>query len=357
VERNIGLLGIGVYLPPEIRTNDWWPRQTVERWIAERAAAPGAPSPATPPTEAMRRVAAAMARQALDPFQGMLERHVMAPHVTSSDMEVEAARRALAQAQLEPREIDLVLVSTPVPEYLGSNPGCIVHQALGIRGECLTAAVDASGNSFLAQLALALPMLAAGSIRHALLIQSAAGSRLLDPEDPQSPLFGDGAAAIVLGPVPARSVLSLVHRTDGAHPRSLVASVRGGRWYDGGRIVLHRGDLSDARQSFLETVDRAREVILPALERAGVAATDVDVYAAHQGTPWLRELTMEMTGMTRARYCDSMRAHGYLVGASVPFVLAELHATKAVQPGDLVVMLGGGVGATMAAAVMRWTLP
>jgi len=271
----------------------------------------------------MRRVLAAMAKQALDPFQGMVERHVMPPAMTSVDMELAAARAAIADAGVDLAEIDLVVAHTPVPEWLGSNPSCLIHAALGLRPDCMAVQIDASGNSFLAQLTLAERLLATGRARHALLVQSAAGSRLLDPEDVQSPLFGDGAAAQVLGPVDAPSILALVHRTDGSHPRALVATVRDGRWYDGGRITLHRGDLADARMAFLETLDRARDVIEPALARAGVSAPVTQ---------------------------------GYLAGASVPFVLDELRRSGALRPGDLVAMLGGGVGATQAAAIVRWTL-
>ncbi len=297
---------------------------------------------------------AAMALQAVDPFQGMTHRHVMAADMTSVDMEAEAAVRALAHAGIERSAIDLVLSHTPMPEYLLSNTSCVLHEQLGLRPECMTVQVDAAGNSFQMQLTLAEQMIASGRASCALIVQSAAGSRLLEVEEPQSPLFGDGAAAMVLAPVERRSLLSTVHRTDGKHPRALIASVRGKRWYDEGRIVLHRGDLASARQSFLETADRALEVIVPALAQAGVTAADIDLFAAHQGTPWLRQVTMEIAGMSRARHHDTFGTTGYLFGASIPFVLQAAHRAKLVEEGQLVLILGGGVGATIGASVLRW---
>ena len=302
----------------------------------------------------MRRVMAAMAKQAVDPFQGMTERRVMAADMTSVDMEAEAARRAIAHAGIDRGEIDLLLSHTPMPEYLISNTACVLHEALGLRPDCMTLQVDAAGNSFLMQLTIAEQMIASGRANRALLVQSAAGSRLLEQEEVQSPLFGDGAAAVVLAPVATPSFLATTHRTDGKHPRALIASVRGKRWYDEGRIVLHRGDLASARTSFLETADRALEVIAPALAKAGVAAGDVEFFAAHQGTPWLREVTMEVAGLTRARHYDAFGRTGYLFGASIPFVLQAAHIDHLVEPGQLVVILGGGVGATIGAIVMRW---
>jgi len=353
VANHVGIAGIGTYLPEEVRTNAWWPSHIVDGWMTARRSAGPPPAP-NDPTPAMRRVMEAMAAQAVDPFQGMTKRHVLADDETSIDMEVRAAERALAQAQIERDEIDLLLSHTPVPEYLLSNSACVLHAALGLSPGCMALELGAAGNSFLMQLTLAEQMIASGRSKCALIVQSSAGSRLVEAEEPQSPLFGDGAAATVLTRVDSPSLLATVHRTDSKHPRALIASVRGRRWYDDGRIILHRGDLASSRQSFLETADRALEVITPALAQVGLTAADIDLFAAHQGTPWLREVTMELAGMTRARHYDTFGSTGYLFGASVPFVLDAAHREGQVQDGQLVMILGGGVGATIGAAVLRW---
>ena len=301
----------------------------------------------------MQRVMKAMSKQALDPFQGMLSRHVMPATMTSVEMEAEAAVRALSHAHVDRGAIDLLLSHTPMPEYLLSNTACVLHEALGLRPECLTVQVDASGNSFLMQLTIAEQMIASGRASCALIVQSAAGSRVLEVEEPQSPLFGDGASAMVLTRVDHRSVLAIEHRTYGKHPRVLSASVRGKRWYDDGRNVLH-ADLPSARDSFLETADRAAEVIGPALAKAGIRAEDVDLFVPHPGTPWMREVTMEFCGMTRARYYDLFAHTGYLFAAGIPLVLEAAHRNALVDEGHHVVILGGGVGATVGAAVLRW---
>jgi 3-oxoacyl-[acyl-carrier-protein] synthase-3 len=355
MERSVGLLGVATYLPPETRGNDWWPRETTERWLRARVAPPH-PAPGEL-TAAMERVLRAMAEQAVDPFQGVVERRVMPGGMTSVEMEAHAAERAIANAGIDRREIDVLLSHTAVPEYLLSNSACALHHRLGLAPACFAIQAEASGHSFLMQLTLAEYMIAGGRARYALLVQSSAASRLLDPEDPQSPLFGDGAAAVVVGPSDGAGLLATVHRTDGSHPRALVASVRGGRWYDPGQIVLHRADLAAARQVFLETADRAIEVVSSALREAGVAPSDVDFFAVHQGTPWLRRVTQESIGLARARSVDTFATTGYLFGASIPLVLEEAQRRGALERGDLVVMHGGGVGATYGASVLRWGNP
>jgi 3-oxoacyl-[acyl-carrier-protein] synthase-3 len=354
MERTIGLLGIATYLPPEIRRNDWWPTATVERW--QRTGPPPSPAPGEI-TAAMARVLAAMAEQAVDPFQGVVERRVMPREMTSVEMEWHAAERAIANARIDRREIGVLLTHTAVPEYLLSNTACVLHRELGLAPDCFTMQAEASGYSFLMQLTLAAQMIAASRARYALLVQSCAASRLIDPEDPHSPLLGDGAAAVVVGRAPRGGLLASVHRTDGSYPRALIASVPGGRWYDGGRIVLHRADPDAARRLFLETADRAIEVVTAALLEAGEAADDVDFFAVHQGTPWLRRVTQDAIGLVRARAIDTFATTGYLFGASIPLVLELAQNRGMLEPDSLVVMHGGGVGASYGATVLRWGNP
>src|SRR5512142_1926767 len=112
MDRTIGLLGVATYLPPDTRTNDWWPRAMVDRWQQLRSGPPTlAPSELT---DAMSRVLAAMAEHAFDPFHGVIERRVMSDGMTAADMEAEAAERAIANAQIERSEIDVLLTHTAV---------------------------------------------------------------------------------------------------------------------------------------------------------------------------------------------------------------------------------------------------
>lgn len=354
MELTAGLLGIATYLPPDIRRNDWWPRATVERWHRER---PPSPPPPDPHTAGMARVLEAMAAQDSDPFLGVVERRVMPGEMTAVDMEAQAAERAIAGAGIERREIDILLTHSAVPDDLATNGACALHHRLGLAPACFTMQAEASGNSFLMQLTLAEQMIAGGRARHALLVQSSAASRLVDREDPFSPLLGDGAAAVVVGPTPGGGVLAAVHRTNGSSPRALIAGVPGGRWHDGGRIVLHRADPAAAHRLFLETADRAVEVVTAALGEAGHTVDDVDFLAVHQGTPWLRRVIQGALGMPRARSVDTFVTTGYLFGASIPLVLETAQRQAMVQQGDLVVMHGGGVGSTYSAIVLRWGAP
>lgn len=353
----IGLLGVATYLPPETRPNAWWPAATVDRWRRTRPPA-AAPPPPGSQTDAMTRVLAAMSQQAADPFHGVTQRHVMPAGMPAVEMETHAAERAIANAQVHAAfsrdQIDALFIHTAVPEYLMSNTACVLHHALGLATRCLAVQADAASHSFMVQLTLAEHMIASGRARYVLVVQSSAASRLVDPEDPLSPMFGDGAAAVVVGRVTDGGVLANVQHTNGSHPRALIASVPGGRWYDPGHVVLHSADPEGARQVFLKTIDFAIDVVGQALREARLAPADVDFFAVHQGTPWLRLVAQDALGLTRARSLDTFQTTGYLFGASIPLVLETAQRRGLVTRGDGVVLYGGGVGTTYGAIVLRW---
>lgn len=352
--RSAGVLGVGVHLPPAVRTNNWWPADVVARWAAAQARGLEALADLPVATEGARRTVAALRAAGGDPFDGVRERRVLAPDRTSADMEEDAARTALARAGLEPADLDALLVHTEVPERLLSNTGCELHHRLGLPAACLTVEAHASSYAFLAQLSLAAALVETGRARAVLLVQSAAPSRLIDPADPLSSRFGDAASAVVVGPVGAGAgLLAAVHRTEGSHPHTLVASPPGGRWYEG-PSRLHSAEPAALARAFLSTVDQCSEVIDAALAAAGCRAEDVGLLAVHQGRPWMLRLVQEQTGLGHARAIDLLPRVGHVFAASLPLVLDAALAQGALADGDLVVLLAGGTGITYGASVVRW---
>lgn len=344
-----GILGLGAFLPSEIRRNDWWTEADIHAW-PRPAAPPQLPADASP---AARQVFSEMAKYSRDPFQGVRERRIADPEATPTDLEAIAAERALAHAGVLADEVDLLLVHTAVPDYLWSNTAAMLHERLCLPQRCLSLQLDASAYSFLAQLAIASELIAAGAARRAVLVQSSLASRLAHPRQPASVFFGDAATAVVLGQVATRQVLATTHRTDGRFPKTAIASVPGARWYDG-RPVAHVADPAGAFRVFLETVDCALDVIPDALGKAGLAASDIAFFGVHQGTPWLRAMTQDALGLQAARSVDLFATTGYVFASSIPLVLESAHRHGALVAGDNVVLFGGGTGATYGATVLQW---
>jgi 3-oxoacyl-[acyl-carrier-protein] synthase-3 len=353
--RAIGVLGMGWYLPPIVRTNDWWPAAQVDRWrdrAAHRATNTELPSSMT---EGVRRTLAALGSYVDDPFRGARERRIMPDDMTTSDMEAHAAREAIARAGVPVDAIDAILVQTPVPEHLLVNPAGATHRALGLSGRCLALATEAACNGFAAHATLAQALIASGTARHVLSIHSSAITRVLDAEEPDSAWWGDGAAAAVFGPVSeGRGLLAACHNVDGTNCKALVLGVPNKRWWQDGAITVHQVDRAHTRSMLLNIVDRGRDAIGQALAAAGLSAGDVDFYAAHQGTAWFGEATGEYAGLHRARTLSTFASCGNMNSANVPYIVALAEREGMIRDGSIVVTFGGGLGETWSSLVFRW---
>jgi 3-oxoacyl-[acyl-carrier-protein] synthase-3 len=351
----VGILGIGTCLPPAVRGNDWWPPPVVDGWrTAQRGFLDRLRQLPPPASAGARAVVAAMLEQSGDPFEGSVVRHVLADDASATDLETAAAEAALARAGIAPGEVDALLVHTAVPDHLLANTGCPLHHRLGLPASCLTVEVQASAYSFLAQLAVAVPLVETGRARHALLVQSSAATRLVDPASPLSPRFGDAATAVVLGPVAGgHGVLAAAHHTDGSHPPLLVAASPAGRWYDG-RSMLRVTDPGAAQAAFLASIDDAVAMIAGGLAAAGLSRADVDFLAVHHATPWFGSRVREHAGLAHARAVELYPSTAYVFAASVPLALAAGEAEGALRSGDVAVLVAAGTGTIRGATVLRW---
>lgn len=355
-KQSVGILGIGTYLPPQIRENDWWSEEVVAAW-RQRRANPLTSSKARvePETRGGHAIAEAMAALREDPFQGAKKRRVLDDGMKASDMELAAARAAIANAGIDPQEIGLVLVNTLAPDFLVTNNACLLHHNLGLSSRCFTMATEAACNAYMMQIALAEQMIAGGRAKYALLVQTCNISPMLPYDQPHSAWFGDGCAATIVGPVPdGLGVLSHAHRTQGQFHRTIVASVPEKCWYQDGKIVVYSADHEAARRSFLEIADCATDVVTDALAEAGRCAADVDFYAPHQPTAWFRDVTQQHLRLSKARSVDTFQSYASMFGANIPTSLSTAAESGQLRDGDLVLMFAGGAGLTYSTMLLRW---
>lgn len=347
-----GILGLGVFLPDEVRRNDWWPEPVVDGWRRKIAQRPDFPAP---DDEGERLVWAARNEVGDDPFSGAVERRVMSPGMTALDMEIAAAKQALSKAAVDPREIDLLLLQSTVPDQLTTNIACSIHAALGIPRDCFTLTVEGVCNGFQQQLVLAEAMIGSGQAKRALLVQSCSLSRLLPYDEPYSTLFGDGATAVVVGPVSeGRGLLGAEHHTDGRLDKTLITTVPGKTWFDAGKLVYHNACAKNSQQMLNSVAHMGRDTIHGALQRAGHRASDVDFYAGHQANSWYRSVTQTFAGLERARHVDTFSWAGSLIAANLPLVLSVALDEGLLHDDDLVVTQSGGTGLTISSLVLRW---
>lgn len=346
-----GILGLGAFLPPQIRRNDWWPDTIVEQWRTRKRMAAMPP----PQDEDARRVVEALLEYADDPFSGAVERRVMSPDMTVADMEIAAARAALDDAGLEPGDIDLVINDPITPDDIGTNTACAVHEALGLPDTALTVSIRAACNGFHQQVALADGLIAAGRVHRALLVQSCGLSRVLPYDRPYSPLFGDAATAVVLGPVrEGRGLLAADHRTDGSLGNTLLLGSPEGQWWEHGPVTLHNASPNASHQMLMNLPGYARATIDGVLRRAELPPEHVSFVAMHQAFPWYRRVVQAAVGLEHAQALDTFTWAGSVSACNVPLVLTTAHQRGLLSDGDIVVTQGGGSGMTYSSLAIRW---
>lgn len=326
---NLGILGIGIELPDRVRRNDAWSGATVAKWELTDTS---------------------------DPFCGSRERRVVAADKPSSEMEAAACQKALDDAGIDPSCIDFLIGASAVPDQLAAPNACAVHHHLGLDERCMSWNIEASFNAFSVQMEIARGWMARRSHRYGLLYQSSAMSKLVPMDAHFAPWFGDGATAVVVGPVDTGwGVLGSAHCTNGRLRDAMIAGVPGRGWYDPGRVRWYPGRPDAAHALFHGVAARARDVVHQALNQASISPTVVDFYASHQPAAWFRGVTQAHIGLERARSLDTFSWAGSLGAANVPLVLGIARQEGLIRRGDIVVTHTGGLGITWSSQVMRWT--
>jgi 3-oxoacyl-[acyl-carrier-protein] synthase-3 len=362
--KGVGIIGLGSYLPPAVRKNDYWSLDAFEAFQKggnvdlDLGAAP-AEMLARLKTSASGRIALEeMAKWKEDPFHGAVERRVADAKMLSSDMEVEAARDAMKNAGLEPGDIDLMLLNSFLPDQAVPGNSGLVHHRLGLRPSAPAIEVDGVCGSFPFQLQLAAAYLLAGAGKHVLIVQSALQSRITDYRNPLSTTFGDAATAAVIGRVsPERGILSCVSTTDGAYAGvAVLAAQNGAAWYDaqGARLVPHSTDPLKTKELVLRVGDMAKASIDQALEESGTRAEDIQFFTSHQTIAAFSNICRRASGLGHTKTVDSFRSVASISACAIPLNLKIAQQEGLLRDGDLAAVFTTGAGFNWSAAVMRW---
>ncbi|GAA3034047.1 3-oxoacyl-ACP synthase III family protein [Actinokineospora globicatena] len=281
------------------------------------------------------------------------------PDEATSDLAVVAARAALADAGLGSADVSLLVLATSTPDSPQPATAAVVADGLNLRPGTPAFDVNAVCSGFLFALVTAEGLLrGTGGAGHALVIGADIYSRILNPADRRTAvLFGDGAGAVVLGPVPAGRGL-LAGRLAGFSADRDLIEVPGG----GSRFPASERTLADGLQYFTMNGRGVREFVteqVPGalrdfLRAAELTVADVDHFVPHQANGrMLRELAAA-TGLpwerTRTTYTD----FGNTGSASVPITLDHAARSGLVAEGDAVLLAGFGGGMALGLGLLRW---
>lgn len=303
----IRVRGCGIAVPDKVVTNDDLSARldTSDAWITERT--------------------------------GIRERRVGG---TTSELAAEAGRQALADAGLEPSDIDMVLLATTTPDALVPGTSATVQALLGTAGGAFD--LNAACSGFVYGLVVAAGLAAVGSGR-VLLIGADTLSRITDWDDRKmAVLVGDGAGAVVVEPVDGPGdLLSWNLDADGTL-RHLLTCDHGGYLAMDGKEIFRR-----AVRVVVESAERA-------LADAGMTTADVDLLVPHQANLRIIQAACQRLGIPEERTAVVIDRYGNTSSASIPLALHDALARGRVAAGDRLLLTGFGGGMTWASAVLRW---
>lgn len=317
------LIGTGGYLPEKVLTNADLEKMvhTTDQWIRERT--------------------------------GIRQRHIAAEGETTCDLAEQAARRAIAAAEVGFDEVDLIIVATTTPDQVFPSTACLLQHRLGIRG-CAAFDVQAVCTGFIYALAIADKFIRTGSATTALVVGAETFSRIINWKDRKTcVLFGDGAGAVILRSARHPGILSTHLHADGKYQALL--QVRAGvstnyqQVLDGEAYVEMEGN-----EVFKVAVNTLGRIVDETLAANDMDKSEIDWLVPHQANHRIIVATAKKLKMPMARVVVTVAEHGNTSAASVPLALDVAVRDGRIKHGEIVLLEAFGGGFTWGSALLRY---
>ena len=327
--RHATIAGVGSRLPDRVVPNAEFERlvETSDEWIRERT--------------------------------GIAERRFAAEGEVTSDLAVEAMRRALDEAGVAPEQVDLIVCATLTPDTPIPATAVWVQRKLGI--SCPAFDVNAACAGFSYALSTATAFIESGAAETVVVIGAEILSRVMDFGDRSTcVLFGDGAGAVVLRPSDSPGVLGSVLGADGTAAEILIIPA-GGSARPASFETVAAGDhvirMPAGREVFKRAVVEMANACRQLLEKSGATPDDVDLLIPHQANARIMVAVAERLGIGPDRAVVDVAEVGNTSAASIPIALDRAWRAGRIREGDLVLLTSFGAGLAWGANLIRWNPP
>ena len=324
----VKISALGTYVPPRLLTNADLEKmvETSDQWITERT--------------------------------GIRERHIVDKGFATSDLAVEAAKKALAQRGMNASDLDAILVGTVTPDMLFPSTACLVQHKLGAKG-VWGFDLSAACSAFLYALQTGTQFVATGTHKRVMVIGADVMSSIIDYTDRATCIiFGDGAGAVILEPSDTDSLglIDFIHEVDGSGGCFLYMPGGGSlhpsthETVDEKMHYVHQ----DGQAVFKFAVRKQTELCEKLLERNGIKASDIDVFIAHQANKRIISATAERLGVRPENIIINIDRYGNTTAGTIPLAMDTARQEGKLKKGDLVLLASVGAGFTVGATLLRW---
>jgi len=319
---------LGTYVPPRLLTNADLEKMvdTSDQWIVERT--------------------------------GIRERHIVDKGVATSDLGVEAAKRALAERGLGASDLEVIVVGTVTPDMFFPSTACLIQHKLGAKG-LWGFDISAACSAFVYALQTGAQFIQTGTHKRVLVVGADVMSSIIDYTDRATcVIFGDGAGAVVLEPAEEDGIgiIDFLHEVDGAGGCALYMP-------GGGSLHPSTCDTVDQKMHFVHqdgqavfkyAVRKLAEICEKILQRNGFTGKDVDAFIPHQANLRIITNTGERLKLRRESVIVNIDRYGNTTAATIPLAMQTAREEGRLKKGDLVLLASVGAGFTAGATLLRW---
>ena len=324
----VKISALGTYVPPRLLTNADLERmvETTDQWIIERT--------------------------------GIRERHIVDKGVATSDLAVEAAKKALAERGVAPSDVEAIIVGTVTPDMFFPSTACLVQHKLGAKS-IWGFDVSAACSAFVYALQAGAQFIATGAHKKVMVIGADTMSSIIDYTDRATCIiFGDGAGAVILEPAESDGLgmIDFIHEVDGSGGCSLYMP-------GGGSLNPSTHETVDQRMHYVHqdggavfkyAVRKMAEVCERILERNGLKGSDVNAFIPHQANQRIIMATADRLAMKPESIIINIDRYGNTTAATIPLAMDTARQEGKLKKGDLVLLASVGAGFTVGATLLRW---
>ena len=288
---------------------------------------------------------------------GMRERRFAAPHESTSDLATIAAINALERGNIDPAELDCIILGTSTADMILPAAASMVQKNIGAVN-AFAFDINAVCSSFVFAMEIADNLIRSGKYNKILVIGADTYSKILDFQDQTTcPLFGDGAGAAILGSTTEKKgILQSITKSDGKGWELIQVPSSGSRKPVTAETITLRENTfkMEGKRVFIFATDVIPQIIQEVTAKAGIKADQLDHIIPHQANVRIIDFISKKTGIPKERFLLNLDRYGNTAAASVGIAMDEYLRNGVIKPGELVLMMGFGGGLSWGGILIRF---
>lgn len=327
--------GISYYLPERVMTNDELVKEFPE-WSVEKIAAK----------------------------VGVDSRHLAGENETAGDMAEKAARKLFEKYNINPSEIDFIILCTQSPDYFLPSTACVLQDRLGIPTSAGAFDYNLGCSGCIYGMAIAKGLIVAGIAKNVLLLTAETYNKYLHPLDKSNrSIFGDGAAACIISTSGFAEIGDFALGTDGSGANNLIVKTGGARqkqetgeyvedaeghlWYDD-FLYMNGGAI------FNFTLDTVPTMMTQVLQKNCLQKEQIDYYVFHQANKFMLNTIRKICTLPKDKFYVNLSNTGNTVSSTVLIALKDCIESNLIKAGDKVMVSGFGVGLSWGGTILNF---